>query len=360
MNKLGSVFTGIAIATLLVSGSACRRDMEPVESAAPPATVRAETRVARLDAVTLTSEATGSIEPRVRVAPGTKILGRVERVRVEVGEHVERGRVLAVLEQRDLAAAVQQSRAAVTMAEAELQKDEAQYRRLQELHRRGSVTDKNLEDATAGYRVSQAALEQARANLLAAEITFDYAEIRSPIAGFVTAKLVEAGDMARPGEPMFVLEDLSRVKVVVTVPESEVVGLEKGAQASITVDVLGTEHTAMAKSINPSGDPRSRTFQVQFMLDNPEGAMKSGMFARASFQRGIRDGLFVPAEAVVHRGALQGLFVLDDRDRGRLRWIRTGKTIDDGIEVLSGLSPGERYVVSPPLGFLDGAQVQEN
>jgi RND family efflux transporter MFP subunit len=165
--------------------------------------------------------------------------------------------------------------------------------------------------------------------------------------------------MARPGEPMFVIEDLSRVEVVVTVPESDVVGLERGNPAQVHVEVLGAAREATVESINPSGDPASRTFEVRLLLDNPDGRMKSGMFARASFARGSREGLFVPADAVVERGALRGLFVLDAAGRGRLRWIRLGRTFDSRVEVLSGLASGERYVVAPPLGFADGTPVQE-
>ena len=73
----------------------------------------------------------------------------------------------------------------------------------------------------------------------------------------------------------------------------------------------------------------------------------------------MRKGLFVPLAAVVERGALEGLFVLDEQGRGRLRWIRTGEPFEDRVEVLSGLEPGERYVVAPPLGLTDGTPVQE-
>jgi len=345
-------------ALLMLAALGCGGDPAPP----PPAErtpVTVATRTAESDDVPQVVQATGSVRPWARVSPGTKILGRVDAVTVREGDRVRRGQVLARLERRDLEAAVEQARAAVTMAEAQLDQAGAQHDRMQDLHGRGSVTDKNLEDAVAGFRVAEAALQQARANLAASEVTLGYAEIRSPVAGFVTERHVEAGDMAAPGLPLLVVEDLARVKVVLTVPETEVVGLAAGDPARVTVDVLQASWDAEIDRINPSGDPASRTFEVELVLDNDDGRLKSGMFARASFSRGVRPGLLVPASAVVSRGALTGLFVLDREGRARLRWIRTGKVVDDLVEVLSGLEPGERYVVAPPLALADGTPVRE-
>jgi RND family efflux transporter MFP subunit len=352
------MFLTLVVPALLLASGACGRPGEPVESAAP-SPVSARTETASFEQVAQTVRTMGSVEPSVRVSPGTKILGRIERVEVEIGRRVARGQLLAALEMRDLQAAVEQARAAVAMAEAQLDNSRAQYARMQELHRRGSVTDKNLEDATSGFRVAEAALQQAQANLSAAEVTLDYAEIRSPIAGWVTAKRIEAGDMARPGEPLFVVEDLSRVEVVVSVPESQVAAIAPGDPARVILGVPETTRDAVVDSVNPSGDPTSRTFEVRLLLDNPDGRLKAGMFARAEFEHGSRSGLFVSTDALVERGALRGLFVVDAEGRGRLRWIRTGKTLDDRVEVLSGLQAGERYVVAPPLSFADGTPVRE-
>lgn len=348
----------LVAAALLLPGPGCksRHEDAPAENRASVVT---ETRVAALAEVPRAVQATGSIRPWARVSPGTKILGRVEAVTVREGDRVRRGQLLVRLERRDLEAAVEQARAAVAMAEAELERARAQHDRMRSLQSRGSVTDKNLEDAVAGFRVAEAALQQARANLSAAEVTLGYAEIRSPVSGFVTAKRVESGDMASPGAALLVVEDLARVKVVLTVPESDVVGLAPGAPARVAVDVLESSWDATVDRVNPSGDPASRTFDVELVLDNADGRLKSGMFARATFARGTRQALLVPAGAVVRRGALEGLFVLDAERRARLRWIRTGRALDDRIEVLSGLEPGERFVVDPPLTLGDGTTVAE-
>ena len=323
------------------------------------APVRVETAVAALEQVPVVVEATGSVEPWKRVSPGTKIMGRVDEVLVDEGDRVHRGQVLARLERRDLDAAVRQAEAAVAMAKANLANMEAQYHRIVRLHEKGSATQKNLEDVTAGYTVAQAALQQAEANLNSAKVMLSYAEIVSPIDGWVVRKMTEVGDMAAPGMPMFVVEDLSRVKVTAQVPESDVTGMAPGQQAQVRIDVLGLDETADIWRVVPAGDPRSRTFAVQLVLRNPEGRIKSNMFARVSFDRGLRQALLVPQTAIVRRGQLRGVFVVDEENRARLRWVKLGREAGGRVEVLSGLTPGDRYVVAPPPGFADGTPVEE-
>ncbi len=342
---------------LALTAAGCGGDGTAETTAAGPeaATVRVETALAALAAVPAETWATGSVEPLRRVMPGTKIMGRVASVRVREGERVERGQTLARLESRDLEAAVAQAEAAVAMAAAQLENARAQYERMRDLHGRGSVTDKNLEDATAGHRVAEAGLAQAEANLAAARVQLGYAEIRSPIAGWVTARHVEAGDVAAPGAPFFTLEDLSRAKIEVEVPESDLAGIEAGTSAR--VEILGRERQAAVDRVVPAGDPRSRTFTVQILLENPDGELKSGLFARVGFAGGERRALLVPADSVVTRGQLQGLFVVDG-ERARLRWVRTREATGDRLEILSGLEAGERFVLRPPVELTDGAPVE--
>ncbi len=349
----------LALSTLACGGETVASEATPV-SQAPPVAVGL--RTAAYETIPETTRASGSVEPMRRVSPGTKILGRVDEVLVREGDQVAKGALLARLESRDLKAAVRQAQAAVRMAEANLENARAQRDRMVELHGRGSVTEKSLEDATAGYRVAEAALDQAQANLAASEVTLGYAEVRSPMAGWVVEKRIEAGDMATPGSPLFTLEDLSQVKVSVQVPETDVVGLAEGAPA--WVEVLDRKLAATVDRVVPSGDPASRTFAVKLILDNADASLKSGMFARVVFTRGERQVLRVAEDAIVRRGQLEGLYVAGEDGRLRLRWIKTGRSSDGAVEVLSGLSVGERYAVGSSAGepgadLIDGARYKE-
>jgi len=328
---------------------------EPRQAAAPipvPTTEAAVIEVAR------TFTASGSVEPWQRVSPGTKILGRIDRVPVQAGDRVQKGALLAQLEDRDLRAAVAQAEAAVAMAEAQIDNARAQHERMVALHAKGSVTDKNLEDATTGFRLAEAGVAQARANLEAARVTLTYARVESPLTGWVVERRVQGGDMAGPGQPLFTVEDLSQVKITVEVPEAEIVGLAPGDPATVVLDVLEQEVPATVDRVVPAGDPASRTFVVQLVLANPEGRIKSGMFARARFSRGVRRALRVPEKALYERGQLTGVFVVAEGE-ARLRWVKTGLREEGFVEILSGLTAGERYVTRPGPGLADGVPVAE-
>jgi len=348
-------------AVALVGLTGCRGKSE--HAAAPlPATAAVPVDVVMLEPVSVAdgSEFTGTVEPWTRSSPGTKILGRVDRVAVREGDRVGRGDVLAMLERRDLDAAVAQARAAVSMAQAQLDNADAMFRRMTDLHGRGSATAKNLEDATAGQRVAQAAVEQAQANLRAAEVTVGYAEVRSPIAGIVVEKRIEAGDMAAPGMPMFTVEDLSKVKVTFQIPEAQVVRIARGDRVHLAFDSLGESVEAEVDRVAPSADRQSRTYEVEVVTSNEGGRLQSGMFARVRFDHGVREALHVPEGAIVRRGQLEGVFVVGDDGRARIRWVQlrpAGRRPEDGREVLSGLAAGERIVAQAAADLADGIPV---
>ena len=361
-NKSALATRRLGLVTLLaVTLGACGGDAPPPRADVPAdgAPTPVEVAVAAVETVPYQTQASGTVEALRRVMPGTKILGRIESIEVREGDRVQQRQLLARLESRDLEAAVAQAEAAKAMAGAQLDNARAQDERMRDLHSRGSVTDKALEDATTGFQVARAAVAQAEANLAAARVHLGYAEIKSPISGWVVAKHAEAGDMASPGAPLFTLEDVSRVKVTANVAETDAVGLAEGDPAR--VEILDRRRDAVIDRILPAGDPASRTFAVQLLLDNADGGLKSGMFAQVSFEHGERQVLLVPRAAVVRRGQLEGLFVVGDGDggeRARLRWIKTGRRLGDRVEILSGLDEGERYVVAPGAGLADGAVVE--
>lgn len=342
-------------AALLGCGGEADHQAATVE---PTVVVRAAVATAERTEVASEREITGTIEPWQRVSPGTKILGRIDRFLVQEGDAVRAGQALVRIESRDLEAAVAQAEAAIAMAEARLENARTWHDRMVRLHERGSATEKALEDAVAGLRVAEAGLEQARADRAGAAVTLEYARIDAPIAGWVTARRAEAGDMASPGMPLLVIEDLSRVKMVARVPEGDLVGVTVGTPVLVRIDVLERDLPGQIDAIVPAGDASSRTFAVKVHLDNADGRIRSGMFARVLLPGESRPVLAVPATAIVSRGQLTGVWVVED-GLARLRWIRPGRRIDDRIEVLSGLDAGERYLPDPPAGIADAARVEE-
>ncbi len=302
-------------------------------------------------------EGTGTVEPLARISPGSRIMGRVAMVATEAGEQVKRGDLLVALDDRDLQATAAAAQAGVKVAEARAQQARLQYERMERLHSRGSATTKEREDAEAAWNIQSAQLEQVRAGVTVARVNLDHARIFSSVDGWVAARMVEVGDMVAPGQILFTLEDLAQVKVVVDIPEKQALRLATGHEAVVIVDGLQREITAAITRVLPAGNAATRTFQVEILLDNPQGALRSGMFVRARFAVDRREVLMVKTGDLVHRGALAGVYVVDADGVARLRWLRLGQSTAGGSEVLAGLQTGERYVTSPPAGLADGTPV---
>jgi RND family efflux transporter MFP subunit len=340
---------------ILIAGCGGDAALQPEQERSAVSVV---TETLQVQTVPLVIEANGSVQPWVRISPGTKIMGRVNLVTVQAGDFVRKGQQLALLEKKDLEAAVEQASAAQVMAEASNANAKVHFERMSALHERGSVTDKNLEDATAGARVSEASVMQAEAAVAAARELLQYATVLSPIDGWVSEKFIESGDIAAPGRPMFTLEDLSRVKILVSISESDLQGIVVGSPAEVSVEAAGFEAGATIDRVLPAADANTRTFRVELILDNEGTRLKSGMFARVTIQTGQRQSLSIPATAIVMRGAMQGVFAVGEEGVAHLRWIRTARRYADRVDVISGLRAGDRIVVDPPPELTDGTPVE--
>jgi RND family efflux transporter MFP subunit len=175
----------------------------------------------------------------------------------------------------------------------------------------------------------------------------------------VAERRVEAGDMATPGAPLFVVEDLSRVKVEAQVAESWAVALVAGDAVEVDVPALGaTGLRGAIDEVLPAADPGSRTLTVRVLLDNAERRLRSGLFARIRLPGSAAPVTTVPATAIVRRGPLAGVFVVSQDRVARIRWVALGAERDRTVVVESGLAAGESVVVDPPADLLDGTPVE--
>lgn len=343
------------IALLLVAATACGNGEEQAtRETLPPLPVQAFTAGAEdwSDGLSVT----GSVQPFRRATPGTVLMGRVDRVLREEGDAVREGEVLARVESRDVAARVAQAEAAVAAARAMERNALRMKERMERLHARQAASQKDLDDATAGYEAAVANLRAAEEGVRAAEVYLDYSEVKAPFAGVVAEKRVEAGDTAAPGMPLFVIEQIAKVKIEAQVPESVASGLSVGDP--VEVEVGNDERQAELTELLPSADPRSRTFTVRALLDNPGLRLRAGMFARLRLGGEQRRVIPVPQSSIVRRGPLTGLFVVDASGTARLRWVSLGRTRADRVEVLTGLVDGERVVDHPDPSLEDGRPVE--
>jgi RND family efflux transporter MFP subunit len=272
------------------------------------------------------------------------ISGTVAEIRVGLGSSVRAGEVLVRLSAREIEARLEQSRAVAALAKRD--RDRATT-----LKEQGAMSSAQYDTAMSQWSVAQA--REAEASTLAERMV-----LRAPFAGVVTAKLANAGDTAMPGQALLVVEAPSALRFEARVPEAAADRLSVGATVSVRLDGFAEDLQGRVAEIQPAADDATRTRLVK--VDLPEVAgLRSGRFGRLLVATSDSRTVTVPAEAVIRRGQLETVFVLDS-GTARLRLIRTGRERDGRLEVVSGLSGEEKVVVPGALELVDGQRVEES
>ena len=317
-------------------------------------------------------EAVGTVQAAQTSDLASQMMGTIVEVRAHEGDRVRRGQVLAVIDDSQPRAAVERATAGGTAAQqqlvatdSDLALAESTLKRYQTLYERKAVSPQEFDEvkarqqaalarrdmAKAGQAQAQAALSQARTFL-------DYTRIRAPFDGIVTEKKADSGTLASPGMPIFTVEDVRRYRLEATVNENDLRYVRTGQQVSVVIDALdNVVLKGKVVQIVPAADPASRTFLVKIELP-ADARLRSGLFGRAQFSRGERQALLIPGTAVVERGQLQGVFVLDQNKVASLRYITLGKPSGAEVEVLAGLQDGERIVAKPGAVDLNGKRIE--
>jgi membrane fusion protein, multidrug efflux system len=312
-------------------------------------------------------ETAGTVKARSVATISAKWMGFVREVKVSVGDRVAAEHLLVTLDARDLDAAAARARAGVPEAEsgiaaarANLELAQATFRRMKELYGKKSISDQEFDEASARLRSAEAAEALARARraqvdqeIRAADVARSYAEVTAPFAGVVTAKAVEPGNLAAPGAPLLTIEG-GGYRLEAEVEQARTV--RAGQAVSVTLDGVARTIAARVGEVVPSVNTASRAYTVK--IDLPaEAAIRSGVFGRASFASGGTSELAIPAAAVIRRGQLESVFVVD-AGVARLRMVTLGTEANGSVTVRSGLSAGERVIVPAPSGLEDGARVE--
>ena len=320
----------------------------------------------------------GVVQARTTATITARILAPVREVRVSPGDQVRQGQTLIVLDGDDLAAGARAARSAALAAEqgskaaaAELLAAEAglalaraSHDRIAGLQARRSATAQELDDATATLRSAEArvagasaralqaasAVESARAAGDQASTTHSFTTIAAPFDGMITEKLVEPGNMASPGMPLLRLEDTRGFRLEVRVDESRIGQIRNGDSVPVFLGTGTTSITGTVVEVSRAVDADARAFLVKIALPDAPG-LRSGEFGKARFGGTPRRALTVPSSAIVRRGQLTSVFVVD-KGLARVRLVNLSES-----EVLAGLTESEVVILSPPAGVTDGRRV---
>jgi RND family efflux transporter MFP subunit len=302
--------------------------------------------------------ATGSLSADTSVMVSTRMMGWVRKIHVQEGQIVAKGDRLLTIDDTDLQAKKRQAEAGVSAAKAVLANAEKMAERFENLYADKSVSKAQLDDVLTGRDQARAGVEMAKAGLAEVNVHLSYLDIAAPVDGTVARKMIEAGNMANPGMPLMILEQSDRIQVTAHVGEKDVAQLAAGLPVTVEISSAADEHyeTELARVI-PTANPGSRTYDVEAYLDNANGRLKSGMFARMILPVGTRSAVLVPAQAVIRRGQLTGLWLKNDDGTVALRWVRLGHAQGDHVEVLAGMTGAETVVLSSDQPLREGDRV---
>ncbi len=317
-------------------------------------------------------EATGTVRPTQSAQLASQMMGTITSVNVHEGEAVSRGQVLVTIDgaqphaaYQSATAGLQASKQAVAAADADYALADATMKRYQSLYDKNSVSPQEydevktrLEAAKARRDAAQAGTAQAEAGLAESSTTVGFTKIRAPFDGLITAKLADTGAMASPGVPLLVMEDPSHFRLEASVDESQIGVVKLGATIPVVIDSLGGQEIAgKVVQIVPTADAASRTFTVKIELPaNP--MIRSGVFGRARFPRGQRESLAIPQTALLQRGQLDAVYIVNKDGLATLRYVTLGNPSSGNVEVLSGLSDGDRIVAQVGGRELSGKRVE--
>lgn len=309
---------------------------------------------------------TGQIAPLAEVAVIPKVTGRLEQFRlpsgklIEEGNPVSAGQVIAVIEHAALDAAVKQAEAALEVARVARADADREKKRWEALFAEKSATEQQRDKAMTAFQLAQAQVVLAEATLQQARVMLDETTIEAPIAGIISRKFMDEGNMAGPGKPLVNIVDIDMVKVLAAVSERHITALRPGETPVLAeVDAFpGVVFSGTLHRVGIALDPVTLTAEVEARLPNPGQRLKPGMFARTTILLEQRAGvLIVPEHALVRADG--GIFAyVVDGTTVRKRAVKLG--LDQGAmhEVLAGLAAGEQIVVRGQRNIRDGDVVE--
>ena len=360
----------------LVGLISCSDESPPASSpAVEPAPVAVRTETLRLAQVSDRISLVGTVTARSEALISSKLLSYIRSIPVHEGDRVSAGQTVAVLDDRELRARLEAAQASqaeaesailaaqhgIASARSQLHLAEITHQRFEDLLAKESVSRQEFDEVDARLKAARAAVvlarsrksqadakrAQAEAGIAQAEVMLSYAVLAAPVAGVITERMAEPGNLAAPGTPLLRIEETGAYRLEVAAPESQLANLRVGQRLPVAIDVLGTGGPSDGRIVEivPAVDRESRTFTVKIQLP-ASPAIRSGLYGRAFLPGSQREILTVPVSSVLEQGQLRSVFVVED-GRARRLLLTLGELREGRYEVLSGLEAGDRVVLEP-------------
>lgn len=270
------------------------------------------------------------------ISPQTS--SRIEKIYVEVGDHVAKGQKLAQMDQSNL-----------TQSRLQMENNKLEFERTKQLFEVGGASQSEYDSRKLAYEISQTAYN----NLL----TNTY--LVSPITGVVTARNYDAGDMYAMGQPLFTVEQIRPVKIMVNAPESLFGKIRKGQSVDIDLVIFpGEVFPGKINIVYPTINTQTRTFAVEIIIQNANERLRPGMFARATFKYGTAKNVVVPDVAVVKQSGSGDRYVYTvENGKVVFHKVKLGRVIGTEQEILSGVPEGSMVIIEGQYVVTNGQEV---
>ncbi|MCW5555443.1 MAG: efflux RND transporter periplasmic adaptor subunit [Verrucomicrobiae bacterium] len=338
--RKSSLPTASFLLAAMLGLTSCSKQSEPTTPERLPA-VAVRLQTVEKKSRPATEEVVGTVRARLRSVIEAKVSGKIDRMLVVPGQNVKTSELLASIEAREVQARLDQALAVRQQADADL-------KRFAALLEQKILAQAEYDAAQSKFRVADGAVREA-------ETLLGYTQVTAPFDGVITRKHADVGDLATPGKPLLEMEDARSLRLEADVPEAVIGRVVLGAKLPVRIAALETEVEGLVSEISPAADPGSRTFLVKLDLP-PQPGLRAGQFGRVAMPVGETTALRVPASAVIQRGQMEIVFVVNE-SQAQLRLVKTGKRIGSEVELVSGLEAGEKIVVEVPAGLTDGQPV---
>lgn len=339
MNKYFRVIGVTAFATMLMSCGSSNDKAANEVVAAEESLPKVNVATAMLKDVEKTGTYTSTVQAYVvnNIAPQT--VSRIKKINVEIGDFVYAGQVLAKMDIANL-----------EQVRLQMYNDSTELVRIKGLYEVGAVSKSDLDAMQLAYNVRKTSYENLKENTI----------LRAPVSGVITARNYDQGDMYSMSQPLYTVQQITPVKLLVGISESEYTKVKKGDSVSLTVDALpGEVFSGRIERIHPTMDAATHTFTVEVRVPNADRKLRPGMYARVLVHFGKDNSVVVPDQAVVRMlgSGDKFVYVLNEDGTVSYKKVEIGVRMEKEYEILSGIEAGQKVVVDGQIRLKDGIKV---
>jgi RND family efflux transporter MFP subunit len=307
----------------------------------------------------LVVKSTGRLESNREVVLSAEVPGIVNNYTADVGDAVVKDQVLVTLKPVDYLLALNEAKANLAAARARLDAAEKTYNRFRSLLPRNVITQESYENSEAEYKSAKAAVSQMQAveNIYSQRLS--KCEIKSPFEGLITARIVELGQNVGVGEPVMSVADMKLMRVKIHLNERDYVNLDRDDPVEVKIEAFPeNSFKGHVDRVGIKADPKTNTFDVKILVENPNIILKAGLTARVYITTNvIHDAVMISQSSVLFRETKKEVFIIDDSKKAMPREVKLGQIEGSLVRILEGLAPGDLLVVAGGQYLKPGSRV---